>query len=75
MARKLTANVAVRNPKTGVVEVFTPDGDVPSWAESLIDNDDVWDGPARRTRAKSAGDGDSGDAAQAQPKGGTAATE
>ncbi|NAE18049.1 hypothetical protein [Enterococcus hirae] len=40
---KLTANVAVRNPDTGEVDVFEIGEEPPEWAVPLIDNPTVWD--------------------------------
>lgn len=40
---KLTANVAVRHPDTGAVEVLLEGSDLPSWAADLV-GDHVLDG-------------------------------
>lgn len=47
MGGRLRANIALRNPETGVVECFTAGSTVPSWAAERITNPDVWasDGP------------------------------
>lgn len=47
MGGRLRANIALRNPDTGVVECFTAGSTVPPWAAERITNPDVWasDGP------------------------------
>lgn len=44
MARKLTECVALRNPESGIIEVFGPDDAVPTWAALKITNPSVWEG-------------------------------
>jgi hypothetical protein len=39
---RLACNVALRNPSTGSVEIFTPESNVPGWAAEAINNPDVW---------------------------------
>ncbi len=43
MGRRLVANVALRNPKSGLVEIFTPESDMPTWVEKEISNPAVWE--------------------------------
>lgn len=42
MGRVLSANIAVRNPATGVVETFVAGATPPAWAAERITNEAVW---------------------------------
>jgi hypothetical protein len=42
MGGRLAANIAARNPETGVVETFLAGETVPAWAAERITNPDVW---------------------------------
>lgn len=42
MARRLAGNVALRNPSTGVVEVFSAGTIPPAWAAARITNPRAW---------------------------------
>lgn len=42
MGRRLTANVALRNPETLTVEVFAAGDEVPGWAANKITFPDAW---------------------------------